>query len=141
VVFLTAGICGIIGQYYTKSQKLSTLQLKLEKSIVKNSKLLFGLTAVLGIVFLTIFFTGYYSFTIGLENVFASLPYTQIGLYFTMFCLFGGIVFLTVGTCGIVWQFFKNNRSLFLILVAILIPSLILIPLAYMWFSTLTVGL
>jgi hypothetical protein len=139
-VFLTAGMCRIINQYYKKNQKLSIMQSKREKSIVKYSKLLFILTAVLGIVFLTIIFAGYYSFTIGLKNVFESLPYTQIGLYFTIFCLFGGIAFLTVGTCGIVRQYFKNNQSLFTILVAISIPSLILIPFSYLWLSALTVG-
>lgn len=139
-VFLTTGICRIISQYYKKNQKLSILQSKLEKSIVKYSKLLFILTGVLGIIFLTIFFTGYYSFTIGLKNVFESLPYTQIGLYFTIFCLFGEIAFLTVGICGIVRQCFKNNQSLFTILVAISFPSLILIPFIYLWIGSLIVG-
>ncbi|MEJ2270901.1 MAG: hypothetical protein P8X91_00120 [Candidatus Bathyarchaeota archaeon] len=139
VVFLTGGICRIISQYYKKSQKLSTLQPKLEKSIIKYSKLLFRLTAVLGIVFLTIFFTGYYSFTFGLKNVFESLPYTPIGFYSTIFCLFGGIAFLTVGTCGIVRQYFKNNQSFFTILFAILIPSLILIPFLYSWMNLITI--
>jgi hypothetical protein len=139
-VFLTAGMCRIISQYYKKNQKLSILQSKLEKSIVKYSKLLFRLTAVLGIIFLIIFFAGYYSFIIGLKNVFESLPYTQIGYYFTIFCLFGGITFLTVGTYGIVRQYFKNNQSLFTILVALSIPSLILIPFSYLWIGSLTVG-
>jgi hypothetical protein len=140
VVFPTVGICRIISQHYRKNQKLSILQSKLEKLIVKYSKLLLRFTAVLRILFLTIFFTGYYSFRIGLKNVFESLPYTQLGIYFTLFCLFGGIAFLTVGTCGIVRQYFKNNQSLFTILVAITIPSLILIPFTYLWIGSLTVA-
>jgi hypothetical protein len=107
---------------------------------MRNSNLLYLTVTVLGIAFLTIFFTGYYSFTIGLKNVFESLPYTQIGLYFTIFCLLGGIAFLTVGICGIVRQCFKNNQSLFTILVAISFPSLILIPFIYLWIGSLTVG-
>ena len=140
VAFLTAGICTIISQHYKKSQKLSSLQMELEKLIVKYSKHLFRLTAILGIIFTAIFFTGYYSFIIGLKNVFASLPNTQIGSYFTIFCLFGGITLLTVGICGIVRQYLKNNQSLFTILFAISIPSFILLPFLYWWMNLITIG-
>ena len=68
---------------------------------MKHSKLLFGLVAVLGAAFVTIFFAGLYLWSIGLENILTLLPNTQLGLCFVLFCLLGGTSLLTVGICGI----------------------------------------
>ena len=140
-VFLTAGTCGIANPYLKNNQKLSNLRLKLAgKFTEKYYRLLFGLIAALGAIFLTIFFTGYYWNSIGVRNFLTLLPSTQIGLNFILFCLFGGTTILTIGNCGLLRHYFKNHRSLFTILVAISIPSFILMPLFYVYFSALTVG-
>jgi hypothetical protein len=54
--------------------------------------------------------------------------------------LFGGTGFLTIGISGIARQYFKSNQSLFTVLIAISIPSLILMPVLYWWLSSLTIG-
>jgi len=51
-----------------------------------------------------------------------------------------GTGLLTVGLGLIMKQYLKSNQNLFTILVAISIPSLILIPLLFWWLSLLTVG-
>jgi len=106
---------------------------------MKHSKLLYGFITVLGIVFLTTFLTILYLSVDGSEMLHL-LQTTRLMGDFVLFCLFGGTVFLTVGICGVERQYFKNNRSLFTILTAISIPSFILIPFFYYWFSALEVG-
>jgi hypothetical protein len=49
----------------------------------------------------------------------------------SLFVRFGGTGFLTIGISGILRQYFKSNQSLFTILIAISIPSLILMPVLY----------
>ena len=62
------------------------------------------------------------------------------GLLLFVIFLFGGTAILTVGVGGILRRCFKHNQNLFTVLVAILIPSLVLLPFCYMWISPLTVG-
>ena len=140
VVFLTAGICGIGSRYLKNSQNLSALQPNhAGEPRVKHVKLN-GFIAVLGGVFLGMFpAIGYWSeHSAEVTRFFMQTP-LGFFLMFVVF-LFGGTGFLTVGICGIVRQYFKNNQNLFTILVAISIPSLILIPVLYWWLSLLTVG-
>ena len=140
-VFLIAGIFGMVSPYLENSQKLSKLQLKLAgKFNEKYSFLLFGLITILGTIFLTIFFIGYYWNSIGVRNFLTLLPYTQLGSDFILFCLFGGTTILAVGICGIVRRYLKHNQNLFTVLVAILIPSLVFLPFCYLWIGPLAVG-
>ena len=140
VVFLTAGTCSIGRRYFRNSQKLLSLQPNhAGESRVKHVKL-YGFIAVLGALFLGMFpailFWSEHSAEV--TGFFMHTPLAGL-LMFIVF-LFGGTGFLTVGTCGIVRQYFKSNQSLFTMLVAISIPSLILIPVLYWWLSLLTVG-
>ena len=107
---------------------------------MKHSKLLFGLVAVLGAAFVTIFFAGLYLWSIGLENILTLLPNTQLGLCFVLFCLLGGTSLLTVGLCGIERQYLRNNQDLLTILTAIAVPSFIIIPYFYWLLSSVTVN-
>jgi hypothetical protein len=140
IVFLTAGICGIRSRYFKTSQKLSTLQpYHVEEPRVKNFKL-YGVIAVLGAVFLGMFFAILYwgEHSAEVRNVFMHTPLAGL-LMFIVF-LFGGTGFLTIGISGIARQYFKSNQSLFTVLIAISIPSLILMPVLYWWLSSLTIG-
>ena len=88
--------------------------------MVKHSRPLFGLLAVLGIIFLTLVLAGIYLDAIDAVSILASLSIPQLGLWFVL----GGIVFLTVGILGIGRQHFKNHRNLFTALAVLLIPLL-----------------
>jgi len=140
VVFLTAGICGIGSRYLKNRQNLSVLQANhAEEPRVKHIKL-YRFIAVLGVAFLAVFFT---IFHLGLESaeVTGFFMHTPLaGLVMFIVFLFGGTGFLTVGTCGIVRQYFKNNQSFFTVLVAISIPSLILVPVLYWWLIGISIG-
>jgi len=140
-VFLPAGICGIYSQYFRNNQKLSALQAKLAGDS-RNYSTLFRLIAVLGVALLAAFFTmGFLSIhSEGVTGFFMS-TYPHSGFLMLFGFLLGGTSLLTVGACGIARQHFKNYQNAFTILVAILIPSLILMPFTYLWISSLTVGL
>lgn len=133
-VFLIAGLCGILSPYFKNSQsKLGG------KSMVRSSRI-FRFIAVLGIAFLVALFTiGYWSeHSVEVTRFFMHTPFA--GFLLLIVFLFGGISLLTVGICGIVRQYLKRNQNLFTILTAILIPSFILLPLAYSFVSAITVG-
>jgi hypothetical protein len=114
---------------------------------MEHSKSLFGFVAVLGAASVTIFFAGFYSYSIGLENILASLPNTQLGFYFVSFCLLGGTVFLTAGTVGIGRQYLKNSKNpvtrrranSFTILAVISILSVVFGLFSCSWMGALTV--
>ena len=67
-----------------------------------------------------------------------SLTGTQIGQIFVLFCLFGGIVFLTVGIGGIGERYFKSDQGTFSFIAAIIVPLCIFI-LIYVIIARLTV--
>ena len=139
-VFLIAGICGITSSHFKDSKKISSLQSKIVgKSMVKHCRL-FGFITVLGIAFLGVFFAILYwsGQSAELTRFFMSTP--LVGLLLFIIFLFGGTAIFTVGICGILRHYFKHNQNLFTILAAILIPSLVLLPLCYLWLSPLTVG-
>jgi hypothetical protein len=140
IVFLIAGICGIGSQYFKNHQNLPSLPPNYAgEPRVKHVKF-YGFIAVLGVLFLGMFpAIGYWNeHSTEVTEFFMHTPLA--GLLMFIFFLFGGTGLFTVGVCGIVKQYFKNNQSLLTIIVAISIPSLILIPVLYWWLSLLTVG-
>jgi hypothetical protein len=140
IVFLIAGICGIGSQYLGNNRNFSALQQKLVGDSKKRSKF-FGFLTVLGIVFLGTFATMWYLSEHSAEvTKFFMSTYPLSGLLMFIVFLFSGTGLLTVGICGIVRRYFKNNRNLFTLLVAVLVPSLILLPFFYLWTSALTVS-
>lgn len=139
-VLTITGIFGITSPYFKNSNRLSILQSKLVgKSTSKYSRL-FGFIVVLGIILLGTFFAVLYWSGSSAEvmSFFMSTPLA--GLMLFIIFLFGGTAILTVGVCGILRRCFKHNQNLFTVLVAILIPSLVLLPFCYLVFSPLTVG-
>ncbi len=54
--------------------------------------------------------------------------------------LFGGTGLLTIGICGIVRQHLRNHQNLLTLFFAVLVPSLISVPIIYSWLSSLKVG-
>jgi len=140
-VFLISGIYGIGIQYLRKDQNLSAPQPEVTGKSMGRYPKLYGLIAVLGIVFLGVFFTmAYWGGRVAVVSGFFQSTPLAGALLFIVF-LFGGTGLLTVGGCGIVRQHFGNYQNLFIMFVAILIPSLILMPLCYWWVSALEVGL
>jgi len=116
---------------------------------MKHSKLVYGFIAVLGAAFVIMFFAGFYSkYYIGLENILASLPDTQLGFYFVLFCLFGGTVFLTAGIVGIGRHYIKNSEDpftrrradSFTVLAVIFILSVVFGLFLYLWMGALTIA-
>ena len=139
VVFITAGLCGIYSQYLKNQQTPSAQQAKLSENSRKHSTM-FKTIAVLGTAFLATFFAvmlvGKYS--VEVTGFFMSTyPFASL-LIFAV--LIGGTSLLTVGVCGMVRQHLRNHQNFFTILAAILIPSLILMPLFYYWMSPVTVS-
>ncbi len=137
-VFFIVGLCGVAGKYHKKMQNSSTLKSKVEGS--KKYSKFFKIIAVLGLIFLSVFLTIAFLVTYSAEayKFFMSIYNLYVQVFF--FCLFGGTSLLTVGVCGILRQHFKNYKNLLTTLIAILIPLLILMPLVYLWASSLTVG-
>ena len=139
-VLFTAGIRGIGSRYFKKNHNFSALQLNhTGEPRVTHSKL-YGVIAVLGVVFLGLFFTIFHWGRHSAEVTEFFMHTLLAGYLLFIVFLFGGTCLLTVGVCGIVRQYFKNNQNLFAMLVAISIPSVILLPFLYWWLSLLTVG-
>jgi hypothetical protein len=140
IVFLTAGICGIRRRYFKTSQKLSTLQpYHVEQPRIKHFKI-YEFITVLGAVFLSMFFAIMYwgEHSAEVRSFFMRTPLAGF-LLFIVF-LFAGTGFLTIGVSKIARQYLRSNQSLFTVLIAISIPSLILMPVLYWWLSSLTIG-
>ena len=137
-VFLLAGLCGFGSQCLKSNQSFSALQSRLAGDSGKYSKF-FRVIIVLGVAFLVAFPT------IGfLQKYMDFALFISIYDYYLatlLFCLLGGAGLLTIGVCGVARQHFNNHKNLFTILVAILIPSLILMPFIYWWTGSPTVGL
>lgn len=99
---------------------------------------------LLGVSFLLLTFLGVASYNLGLSNYLVDFILTPFGDNFLLFCLFGGMVFLTVGVCGFESRSSMNNkRYLLVVFNVVVIPSLafLLFMLVLFWFSPLTVGL
>jgi hypothetical protein len=129
-VFLSAGLCGIGSQYFKSSQKPRT------------HPVFYGFFVMLGAAFLGAFFALAYlgGHSAELTGFFMSnYPYSSF-LMFVVF-LFGGTSILTVGVCGTVRRYFRRNQNLFTMFVAVLVPSLVLLPFVYFWIGALEVGL
>jgi hypothetical protein len=88
--------------------------------IVKKSAILYWSFTILGIVFLALVLVGTYLDAIDALNILSSFSPTKLGLGFML----GGIILLTVGIVGIIWQCFKNHRKLLSALAIIFIPKL-----------------
>ena len=136
-VFLPAGLCGICSHYFRSNQTFSALQARISGGLGKYSKL-FEFVAVLGGVFLGAFVTtGFlvnysaevFGFIMSIYNLYVTLLFS---------CFFVGIGLLTIGVCGIARHHFKNYQNFCTILLAIAIPSLILMPLCCWWISSIS---
>lgn len=95
---------------------------------------------VLGVGFLLLAFLGAYSFNLGLNNLLVDFLLTPFGDTFMLFCLFGGMVFLTVGVCGVGSRYCVDDKFEFSVIAVIVIPSFIWVLLILYTFSSLTVG-
>jgi len=92
---------------------------------MKHPKLLLGFITVLGVIFLTTFFT-----------VIAAKGYSALHSNYLLplhslnnvmwFLLIGGTFSLIAGTVGITRQYFNSQRSLFAALIVISIPILVI---------------
>ncbi len=101
--------------------------------MLKNSKLLFGILAVLGAVLIGIFFIVFYweqtwsakllSVQILLGDSY--LDWARLDSFF-FFTIIAGTALLVVGTIGTIMQSHKKHRTVFAILTVVLIPLLIL---------------
>lgn len=139
-VLLPAGLCGVCSQYFRNNQHFSTLQASLAGDSKGYSKL-FRFIAVSGATFLITFVTMLFLIMLSKEVdrfFMSTYPYGAFLMVFGF--LLGGTCLLTVGVCGSARKHFKIYRNSFTILVAILIPSLILMPFTYLWIGSLTVG-
>jgi len=87
---------------------------------VKKSTILYLSSAIIGIVLLALVLVGTYLDLIDALSILVSFSPTKLGLWFML----GGIILLTVGIVGLIWQCFKNHRKLFSALALLFIPSL-----------------
>jgi hypothetical protein len=97
-----------------------THQLVSGKSKLKKSTILYLSSVILGIVLLALVLVGTYLDAIDALNILSSFSPTKLGLGFML----GGIILLTVGKVGIIWQYFKNRRKLLSALAIIITPTL-----------------
>ena len=103
-----------------------------EKIMAKFAKLLYGLLAVLGIIFLILAIVGNYLNASDAVSIFSPSP-SQLGF------LVGGMIFTTVGIVGTGRQHFKNeeDRNIFTILaVVVLVPLFVFILILLMEYLT-----
>jgi hypothetical protein len=138
VVFIVAGLCGIGSQYF-KRKDSSAVQPGAHASVSKHSKLyqlITGLGFAFVVVFLTIFYLGGQSAEV---SRFFSSTGPLSGFLMVFVFLFGGTVLFTLGVCGVVRPYFNNYRNQLTMLVAISLPSFIIITFFYMWFSALQI--
>jgi hypothetical protein len=95
--------------------------------MLKYSKLLFGSFAVLGSVFVALFFMLFYllnTWSVELLAVQKSLSLSQFN-FLMEFSLIGGTGFLTVGLSGVGRRFVKNRKNLYTVLTVFLVPLLV----------------
>ena len=134
IVFLIAGLCGIVSPYFINSQA------NLGKKLLVKSSGIFRFILVLGIAMLVALpILGYWSNQS--REVYRFFMHSPLaGFLLTFGLLFGGIGLLTVGVCGIERQYLRSNQNLLTIITAVSIPSFILLPIVYMAISSITVG-
>jgi hypothetical protein len=132
IVLFAAGLCGVGNQFLGHFQEPVG-------ALGKRFRVL-ELTAVLGGAFLVAFLImGFLvSYSEAAYKFFMSIYNIYVNVIFSFF--FGGICLLTIGVCGVARRHFGNYRNLLTILLAILFPSLILMPFVYYWISSLSVG-
>ena len=96
---------------------------------MRTPKLFFGFLLVLGILFLTIFFT-----------VFMGSVSPALG-YLMWFLVIGGTVSLITGLLGAERQFSRISLNWFIVLADVLIPLCIIFALSYsIWIGKLFIG-
>lgn len=121
--FLIIGLSGIVGPYFKKSKRLTSLQSKLlGKSMIKLTRM-FGFIVVLAIVFLILILVGTYldaGDTLNILTLFSATSPTKLGQWLML----GGIILITVGMVGIIRQYFKNHKNLLSALAILSIPPL-----------------
>jgi hypothetical protein len=86
-------------------------------------------SAILGLVLLALVLVGTYLDAIDALIILASFSPTKLGLGF----MIGGIILLTVGKVGIIWQYFKNHRKLLSALPILFIPTLTFFAMFFAW--------
>ena len=124
-------INGTLGLYISKKEFLS-----------KHPKFFWFIT-ILGLIFVIFSFMILWWGISGSE-MFQFLTQNEFVSVFSLFCLFSGPIFLTVGTMGIGKQNLKNKKSLFSMLALVtivMVPSSIFVSFCYMIASAITVGL
>ena len=122
---------GLLGLYISK------------KEYPANHPKFFWFITVLGLIFVIFSFMILWWGISGSE-MFQFLTQTAVVSVFSLFCLFGGPIFLTAGTMGIGKQNLKNKISLSALLALftiIVVPSSIFASFCYMTASAITVGL
>jgi hypothetical protein len=87
---------------------------------VKFSGKIFGLLIIFGIILLALVLVGTYLDARDALNMLVLFSPTKLGFGF----MIGGIILLTGGIVGIIWQYFKNHRKLLSALAILFIPSL-----------------
>ncbi len=129
------------------SQKSNThtSQLVLRGPMLKYAKLLYGLFAVIGIIFLIIFFTILADEAIYIYFWEFFSPIQHLMTFLGWFWLFGGTFFLTAGIAGIGRQYLGNNQNpsalgSFTLLAIVLVPSIVFALFCYFWMGAIEVG-
>ncbi len=113
--------------------------------MLKHAKLLYGLLAVLGIVFLATVFTimadkAIYNYVWEFFS-----PIQHLMTFLGWFWLLGGTFFLTAGIVGIGRQYLRNSKNpfaldSFTILAIVLVPSIVFALFNYLWMGAIEVG-
>lgn len=108
--------------------------------MLKHAKLLYGLLAVLGIIFLATFFT-----ILADKAIYSHVweffsPIQHLMTFLGWFWLLGGTFFLTVGIVGIGRQYLRNSKDSFTMIAIILTPLIVFGLFCYFWMGALEVG-
>ena len=122
---------GLLGLYISK------------KEFPTKHPKIFWLITVLGLIFVIFSFMILW-WGITRSETFQFLSQNEVVSMFALFCLFGGNIFLTIGTMEIGKQKLINKKSLYTLLALftiVVIPSCIFASFLYIMTSTLTVGL
>ncbi len=139
VVLIAAGLCGM-GSQYLKRKNSSEVQPEASGSIAKHSKL-YGFIGVLGFAFVIVFLIFWYLGEQSSEVARFFISTGPLSGFLMIFIfLFGGTTLFTIGVCGFVRPYFNNHRNLLTMLVAVSLPSLIIITVFYIWLSALQIG-
>ncbi len=116
--------------------------------MLKYAKRLYGLFAVLGIIFLALFFTILADKAIYIYVWEFFSPIQHLMTFLAWFWLLGGTFFLTAGIVGIGRQYLVNSPNpftrrrvdSFTMLAVILIPLIVFAVFWYFWMGMLEIG-